>query len=251
MKRRQLVHVAQIHPTSFVLLFEKGMTGSSWSVRDYSQPGRVSVRYAAEFGLTLSEIRETAMRNRVMFDAPTVATSNLDYWHGLTTGYNRRYLQRTTAVSLPNSPEPVACEHTGLPSCYPLLGSEGLKNHPKWSKRHDRERILLSGRSEDWVTWNAFTLLTSASNSAWWQRLLSLAQKSNSGLKVVAEWLEIPEVRLWESVASPTGYELASRARMRCSREPRTSSTQPQSHPGRRPIRDRHSSIQLSIARFH
>ncbi len=218
MKKRQLVYVPEIHPTSFVLLFEKGMTGTSFSVRDYSNSKRASVRYAGELNLTLSAIRERAMRSGLMFDAPTVATTDGDYWHSCITGYNRRYLQTVLPPSSQNSSEPGDSKvQTDLVSCYPVLALEKLKNHAKWFKRQDQERILRSSRSEDWVTWNAFALLTSTAGSSWWPRLLSLAEESNSNLKVPAGWLEIPEVRLWQTVASPREYEAANRARMRCS----------------------------------
>ena len=45
MKKRQLVYVPEIHPTSFVLLFEKGTRGLSWSIRDYIEP-QACRRYA-------------------------------------------------------------------------------------------------------------------------------------------------------------------------------------------------------------
>jgi hypothetical protein len=218
MKKRQLVYVPEVHPTSFVLLFEKGTTGLSWSVRDYSDSKRASVRYARELSLTLSAIREKAMRSGLMFDAPIVATTDGDYWHSCITGYNRRYLQKVLPALPQNSSEPGDSKvQTDLVSCYPVLAIERLRNHAKWLKRQDQEWILRNGRSEDWVTWNAFALLTSTSGPAWWPRLLFLAEESNSNLRVPAEWLETPEVQLWQTVASPRAYEAANRARMLCS----------------------------------
>ena len=185
MKKRQLVYVPEIHPTSFVLLFEKGMTGTSFSVRDYSNSKRASVRYAGELNLTLSAIRERAMRSGLMFDAPTVATTDGDYWHPAallaTTGDTCKQssaafvskLIRAWRLQGSNRPGELLSRASGL---------EKLKNHAKWFKRQDQERILRSSRSEDWVTWNAFALLTSTAGSSWWPRLLSLARKSNSNL---------------------------------------------------------------------
>jgi len=217
MKKRQLVYVPEVHSGSFVLLFEKGMTGASWSIRDYSISSCVSVRYARELGLSLNEIRAKAMQSGLMFDAPTIATTDLDYWHKCITGYNKRYLQRVLPAPSHDSPDRNdAKRQTELVPCQPVLAIERLRSHAKWLKRQDRDRILGSDRSEDWVTWNAFALLT-ATSVPWWPRMLRLAAESNPNLTVPDRWLEIPEVRLWQTVASPSAYERASRARMRCS----------------------------------
>jgi hypothetical protein len=217
MKKRQLIFVPEVNPRSFVLLFEKGPTGGSWSVRDYSNSNAVSVRYARELCLSLREVRARAMQTGLMFDAPVVATTDLDYWHKCVTGYNRRYLQQT--LPPPKSlPEPIKFKaQTEKAHCYPVLALDRLMVHSKWLKRQDREWILGNGQSEDWVTWDAFALLSSACGSEWWPRLLLLAAESNSNLVVPNEWLEIPEVRLWQTIPSPRAYEAASRARMRCS----------------------------------
>jgi hypothetical protein len=146
-----------------------------------------------------------------------VATTDLDYWHRCVTGYNKRYLQKI--IPPPNgSPEPIEFKaQTETAHCYPVLALDRLMNHPKWLKRQDREWILGNGHSEDWVTWDAFALLASASGSEWWSRLLLLAAESNPNLVVPNEWLEIPDVKLWQTIRSPRAYEAASRARMRCS----------------------------------
>jgi hypothetical protein len=218
MKRRQLVYVPEINPTSFVLLFEKGRTGLSWSIRHYADLTSVSVRYAREFSLTISEIRAKAMRSGRIFEAPTVATTYIDYWYKLISGYNKRYLESTLPEPLRASEEPA--DH-GVPSApqenYPVLEGEKLSQHSKWLKRQDRDWILRNGRSEDWVTWNAFTLLTRGSDVAWWPHLLSLALKSNPDLLIPVDWHEQPEIRFWQPIGSPRAYEVASRTRMRCS----------------------------------
>jgi hypothetical protein len=156
MKKRQLIFVPEVNPRSFVLLFEKGPTGGSWSVRDYSNSNAVSVRYARELCLSLREVRARAMQTGLMFDAPVVATTDLDYWHKCVTGYNRRYLQQT--LPPPKSlPEPIKFKaQTEKAHCYPVLALDRLMVHSKWLKRQDREWILGNGQSEDWVTWDAF-----------------------------------------------------------------------------------------------
>lgn len=216
MKKRQLIYVPEVHPSSFVLLFEKGPSGLSWSIRDYSTPDRVSVRYARELSVSLDEIRGRAMRGGFMFDAPIVATTDLDYWHRCVTGYNRRYLQQVLPP-LNSLPVPTESKRQTDAHCYPVLALDRLIGNPKWLKRQDREWILRNGHSEDWVTWNAFALLTSESDSEWWPRLLLLGAESNPNLMVPNGWLELPEVRLWQTIQSPKAYEAASRARMRCS----------------------------------
>jgi hypothetical protein len=81
-------------------------------------------------------------------------------------------------------------------------GTAGVRKAP----RHE---------SEDWVTWTVFGLLERCTRTAWWSDLVKLARIENPGLMLPAGWDEIPEVRLWQSVPSPCGYETASRDRMR------------------------------------
>lgn len=218
MKSRQLVYVPELHPTSFVLLFEKGPSGLSWSIRHYTDPNSVAVRYARELSLSISDIRAKAMRSGLIFDAPTVSTTYIDYWYSLIARYNKTYLESALPSPPRASGEPA--EHgtqSALQGSYPVLDIEKLRQHPKWLRRQDRDWILWNGRSEDWVTWNAFTLLARGSGAAWWPHLLTLAGKSNPDLSIPFEWREQPEVRFWQPVASPHSYEAASRARMRCS----------------------------------
>jgi hypothetical protein len=77
--------------------------------------------------------------------------------------------------------------------------------------------MLFSSASEDWVTWTAFWLLESITPQTWWADLVALAKAGNPSLALPPGWERIPEVRLWETIASPAGYERASRERMRSS----------------------------------
>ena len=36
MKKRQMILIPQVNPSSFVFFYEMGNSGSSWSIRDYS-----------------------------------------------------------------------------------------------------------------------------------------------------------------------------------------------------------------------
>ena len=40
-RKRLLLYCPQINPASFVFFFERGDSGVSYSIRDYSQPGTV------------------------------------------------------------------------------------------------------------------------------------------------------------------------------------------------------------------
>jgi hypothetical protein len=71
-----------------------------------------------------------------------------------------------------------------------------------------------SKASEDWVTWTVFGLLQRYSRTSWWFDLVKLARTENPRLTLPPGWDETPEVRLWQCVASPCGYETASRDRM-------------------------------------
>jgi hypothetical protein len=80
--------------------------------------------------------------------------------------------------------------------------------------------MLNSNASEDWVTWTVFRLLERYAPTTWWPDLVDLAKDENPRLSLPSNWQEIPEISLWECVASPRGYENASRERMRRSNDP-------------------------------
>jgi hypothetical protein len=120
-KKRQMVFVPEVNPTSFVLFFEKGDTGLSWSIHDYSEPGRGKPKLSrrSDYGWTADELREKA---RYSFDAPTVGTDLYDYWHALTCKYNKQYLTPSPEPALPIQSTP-----TTIPAPTPMK-SERL--HP-------------------------------------------------------------------------------------------------------------------------
>ena len=41
-KKRQMILQPEVNPISLLLFFERGNSGASWSIRDYSVPNRVS-----------------------------------------------------------------------------------------------------------------------------------------------------------------------------------------------------------------
>src|ERR1700742_908301 len=79
--KRRLIYCPEINHSSVVLLFEKGEKGESWSVRDYSRPGAVTLRYAREFDSSLSALSERILQS---LEAPAVSTNDVDFWHQLT-----------------------------------------------------------------------------------------------------------------------------------------------------------------------
>src|SRR3989442_12091287 len=76
LRRRRLRHVT----------FEKGSTGFSYSLRDFSVPNHVTERYASDFGWTADEIRQKATH---IYDAPFLDVTKLADWHAYTVGLNR------------------------------------------------------------------------------------------------------------------------------------------------------------------
>jgi hypothetical protein len=210
MSRTLILHPA-LNPSSFVLLFVKGESGRSWSIRDYSAPNNVSVRYAREFSISLHELRAQATQ---LGSAPSTSTSDLDFWHKLTVATNERF-------NLPSSSAPSATTDTPG-KFFPILHAERLMAMPKSRKAHDMKRILTSPNSEDWVTWNAFTIAQDLAPHLWWQHLVSLAVHDQAAAATIVDTDSVPKVTLWRSLPAPKVYEAQQRARMRVSTLPAT-----------------------------
>ncbi|MFN7919076.1 MAG: hypothetical protein U0Q16_03210 [Bryobacteraceae bacterium] len=213
--KRRLLYNRLVAPNTFVFFFHKGPSETSWSVRDYSVPGAVELRYATDFQESAgriplaSEIRAAAEYD---FPAPAHPTTDLDHWHAVIRAKNDAHL------ATGSSPVPPATIHTAqkqlsdvvVPS-FPILDLPKLMASPKARKRGDMERILHSENSEDYVTWNFFQLLESVPASKWWPALLNL-----TGVTSV-DPADHPVIRLWNVVAAPKAYEASSRERMRAS----------------------------------
>ena len=112
-KKRQMMFVPEVNPKSFVLFFEKGDTGLSWSFHEYSVKGPFKRYERSDFGWTADQVREKAQYS---FDAPTVGTNEFDFWHDRTLEYNRTYLDGTVeSVSVSRAeivehPKPVSAK---------------------------------------------------------------------------------------------------------------------------------------------
>src|ERR1035441_3448763 len=78
MKKRRMMFIPEVNSKSFVLFFERGNSGTSWSIRDYSIRNCVRERGPHDFQRTADEIHEEA---QFSFDAPTVSTTDLSFWH--------------------------------------------------------------------------------------------------------------------------------------------------------------------------
>lgn len=103
---------------------------------------------------------------------------------------------------------------------YPILDPTSFGGLRKSAKKSDVDRIFNSPNSEDYVTWNIFSLLKRASPEAWWPRVVELARSQNPNISRELSGEKIGEPELWELVQSPAGYETASRLRMRTSSNP-------------------------------
>jgi len=187
-----ILHPA-LNPSSFVLLFTKGEAGQSWSIRDYSDPNGVSVRYAREFPFSLEELRAQAAK---YVEAPATSAADLAFWHNLTCETNAKY-QLPVVSSRP------ASENPQQEVAFPVLRLERLMGMPKSRKAQDMKRILMSPNSEDWVTRNAFALAEELVPISWWKHLLSLATQENPRQQPYSIQRTPPSVTLWRSTPAP------------------------------------------------
>jgi len=211
-KKRQMMLIPEINPRSFVFFFERGESGRSWSIRDYSVENRLKEYRPTDFPWTADDIHQRA---RHSFDAPTHPTQDLAFWHRHTLECNRRIPGSTTA---PPPPPPVSASVRR--EAFPILNLPQLLELPKGRKPQDMDRILYSANSEDWVTWNFFQLLRMQYPNDWWARVLSVARSRNPDLRFDCESKPFPVARFWTSARSPLEYENQSRARMLSSGNP-------------------------------
>jgi hypothetical protein len=205
-KKRQMVYLPEVNPGSFLLFFERGTTGNSWSLRDYSTPNSVVERHAREFGWSATEVRRRA---RFLSDAPTVHIGELRFWHDYTLCGNALLQNDPTAL------KPVVQRQSSkTPNQFPMVNFDTLLRHPKAKKRGDLDRMLHSPQSEDWVTWNLLNLLRDQHPRNWWCKILTAARAANPQLQLSSGEPDHPRLEFWQRVSSPRAYELASRERM-------------------------------------
>jgi hypothetical protein len=97
---------------------------------------------------------------------------------------------------------------------FPILDSDLLARLPKSRKPQDMGRILSNPNSEDYVTWNVFTLLKRIPPERRWPWFAELANQENPAIPLNLADAEVSTPQLWNLVSSPKGYENASRLRM-------------------------------------
>jgi hypothetical protein len=218
-KKRQMIVLPEVNASTFLVFFERGNAGYSWSMRDYSARHRGPERYAREFGWSSSEVRQKATFS---FDAPTVDAGQLRFWHEYTLSGNKLFLKGgTTPCSIgmpPQSPQKTIGSQPVAQ--FPILNLAALRALPKATKRQDLERMLSSPDSEDWVTWSLLNLLIAQRPLDWWRQLVAAGRTANKGLQLSIGAQDHPRLEFWRKVPSPAGYEQASRMRMRQSADP-------------------------------
>jgi hypothetical protein len=220
-KKRRMMFVPEVDSRSFVFFFERGNSGTSWSIRDYSIRNRVREFGPHDFrwARTADDIHQKAQHS---LDAPTHHTDDLAFWHEHTLECNRLYLGNTSAPTAPiPAAPPVVSAHpeaqfAAPPSngAFPVLNLQQLLDLPKGRKPRDMNQILHSPNSEDWVTWNFFQVMLGQYPSGWWGHLISAARRRNADMAFSADDRSHPTPRFWSLVRSPSEYEAQSRARM-------------------------------------
>jgi hypothetical protein len=218
MKKRRMIFIPELNPKSFVFFFERGNSGASWSIRDYSIRNRVKEFGPRDFRWNADDI---CLKADQSFDAPTHHTGDLAFWHQHTSECNARYLgcvevapPAAAAVALAPVSSTVRVVVVPPSKEIPVLNLEQLQDLPKGRKAQDMDRILHSPNSEDWVTWNFFQILLKQFPSGWWGHIVSAARRRNSDLNFPFDDRSLPASKLWMSVRSPSSYETRSRARM-------------------------------------
>jgi hypothetical protein len=224
MKKRRMMLIPEVNPKSFIFFFERGTSGASWSIRDYSIRNRVKEYGPQDFRWNADDICRKAEQS---FDAPTHQTGDLTFWHQHTGECNARYFgipEAVTPAAAAIAVAPVSATVrvvVGPPSKdFPLLNLGSLQNTAKGRKPQDMERMLHSPNSEDWVTWHFFQLLPKQFPSEWWGHIVSAARRKNQDLHFPFDDRFLPVSKLWMSVRSPLAYETSSRARMLASGNP-------------------------------
>jgi len=230
-KKRRMMFIPEVNSKSFIFFFEKGNTGTSWSIRDYSIRNRLKELGPRHFPWSADDIHQRAVHS---IDAPTVSTDNLAFWHDFTAKCNEQYLQTSdshmparvpadSSISTPRNPSvqssfatptaPARPEPSSS-SSFPVLNLPELMNSPKGRKPQDMERIFHSRNSEDWVTWNFFQILFQQYPKGWWGHIIGEVRRRNPELRFPFEDRSLPNPILWSSRPAPPQYEGQSRMRM-------------------------------------
>jgi len=212
--KRQMILVPEVNAASFVFFFEKGNSGMSWSIRDYSIANRVRTFRPGDYQHTADYFFQNA---RYAYNAPAHDTNDLAFWHKYTAELNQKAGLGTV---IPQRAGVLATAASQSGNSYPVLDLDELLRSAKGSKAQDMERILHSASSEDWVTWNFFRLLLRENPPQWWKLISQIARHRNPVLHLPADDMSAATVSLWSLVHSPEDYLEESRRRMLSSRNP-------------------------------
>ena len=221
-KKRRMMFIPDVNPRSFVFFFERGTSGTSWSLRDYSIKNRVKEYGPRDFRWSADEIHQKAQHS---LDAPTHHTDDLTFWHEHTNECNEFHLGSPTNTPPVTAAAPTATQILPqrsplLNGAIPVLNLQQLLDLPKGRKSQDVDRILHSPNSEDWVTWNFFQVILHQYPNGWWGHMLGAARRRNPALTFAFDERSLPVSKFWTLVRSPSIYESQSRARMLASGNP-------------------------------
>lgn len=212
--KRQMMLIAEVNPASFLFFFEKGNSGTSWSIRDYSIANRVRTYRPADLQHTSDYFFQNA---RYAFNAPAHDTNDLAFWHKHTVELNQKHGIASTS----QHPPLVSTVPQSAPAgTFPVLSLHDLLALPKARKAQDMERILHSANREDWVTWNFFQVLQRRCPSDWWLRICEAARHHKPTLDLPTNGGTIPTAIFWKLARSPEKYQAESRKRMAGSSDP-------------------------------
>ena len=213
--RRYLIYTPRINPDTFVFFFLRGTSGRSFSIRDFSYEPVLRLD-AKDYARDVTDRIILAWANEpechCIEDVDPHPVDDVDYWREVIAKVNRLRLGKDLDVRSHTSNPPGAGEWQ-----FPMLDLEVFRAFPKARKTKDVERMQISPRSEDWVTWNVVRLLDRHDRSIWWPAMLDGASQQ------AADPIDLnPPTRIspWVSVAAPASYEAASRHRMATSGDP-------------------------------
>lgn len=216
MTGRYLIFVPEINPNTFVFFYSRGSSERSFSIRDYTTGSSPLLRYANEFPDDVTSEMILSWTNRPgnhRVKAEPRDTNDVAFWRRRIEHLNRSRLGLEPRAD----PEPPQVPTETESSAFPLLDLPLFQSLPKARKGHDVRRMFTSPRSEDWVTWNVFRLLSRRSPQAWWPHIMAVA---NSRLRKPLELPAPTRIDLWVPMNAPLAYEAASRARMATSDDP-------------------------------
>ena len=216
-QNRWFIHVPEIESETFVFFYFSGDEhGRSWSIRDYTNPGNPTLRYAKDFPEDWSASDVLSMAGKYIALAETRHTGDVDWYRHQIRALNRKYLQSDSPPASPRSASRDSRPPMPDTPDFPIVDRDKLLAHRSGKAL---KRILTSPQSEDWVTWTVMRLLQRTDTSTWWPAIIDLAAANGAGSLPRRD--APPTVTLWRSIPAPPEYEKRSRARMAKSDNPR------------------------------